>query len=403
MRSPRPFLILALLALGLAGPSSAQGRWQYLRTEVSDAQAKGACAGEVLRVEAAGFAGSFEHSVPAGCNHNRPWRALHAHGWSRLADTLKAGEAPDFSTLSAVRALSGPAAPYDASSVTAGFVPFDAAPGKAPDGKSTLARSAVENQKGLDFLATDSHLAHAKPFRMPQGPWQGSERNSQMIRFRVLVAGGGSWHAVDRVYQWTTGPVAAAAATGGWRFVKAEAFDSPAWNGPGSPLKNPACPEETIKADVTPTAVVYDHAVPAACNAGKAWRSVHAHGWSKLADRLAAGEAPEFSLRSTIQSLSGPVPSGEATTVLAGFVPFDAPGDVAPNPGESLARSEIANRQGAGFMASESHLKRAQPLKLPEGPWLGSDQHGGMVRFRVFLKTGTIWRSVDRVYQWSAK
>jgi hypothetical protein len=305
--------------------------------------------------------------------------------------------------MSVVRALSGPAAPYDASSVTAGFVPFNAAPGQAPDGKATLARSAVENQRGVDFLATDSHLARPKPFRMPQGPWQNSENHNQMIRFRVLVAGGGSWHTVDRVYQWTTGPAAAAAASGGWRFVKAETFESPAWNGPNSPLKNPGCPDETIKADASADAVVYDHAVPAACNGGNAWRAVHAHGWSRLPDLLPAGLAPEFALRSTIQTLKGPAPGGETTTILAGFVPYDAPGDVAPKVGEIFVRSELANRQGAGFMASESHLKRAQPLRMPEGPWLQSDQHGGMVRFRVFLKSGTIWRSVDRVYQWSAK
>ncbi|MBK8726677.1 MAG: hypothetical protein IPL96_11710 [Holophagaceae bacterium] len=403
MRPSRPFLVRLLLTLALALPAAAQARWQYLRTEVSDAQAKGACAGEVVRAEAAGFSGSFEHSVPAGCNQGRAWRAVHAHGWSRLAEALKAGEAPDFSTMSLVKNLSGSPAPYDGSSVTAGFVPFDAAPGQAPDGKSTLAKSGVENQRGVDFMATDSHLARFKPFRMPQGPWQGSERHGQMIRFRVLLAGGGSWHAVDRIYQWTTGPAATAATSGGWRFVKAETFDSPVWNGPNSPLKNPSCGEETIKADVTANAVIYDHAMPAACNSGKAWRSVHAHGWSKLADLLPAGEAPELSLRSTIQALNGPVPSGEATQIIAGFVPFDAPGDVAPAPSETLARLELANRQGAGFLASESHLKRAQPLKLPEGPWLNSAQHGGMVRFRVFLKTGTIWRSVDRVYQWSGK
>jgi len=55
---------------------------------------------------------------------------------------------------------------------------------------------------------------------------------------------------------------------------------------------------------------------------------VPGHGLSRAASLVPAGAAPEFSLRSTIQALSGPVPSGETTQIIAGFVPYGAPGDV---------------------------------------------------------------------------
>lgn len=204
-------------------------------------------------------------------------------------------------------------------------------------------------------------------------------------------------------------PLAAAqtngAPAGYWRLAKVEVFDSPVWNGPGSSIGylNLNCPGEVMSlALAAPNRVVFTHSVPAGCQV-QPMLSKQVHEWTPIADILKPGEVVRFATTSRVAEVAGPVFLTVNSMVIGGFVPFDAPPSVAPYLDQTVASSEATPAKGPGFVAMSNNEFRAPEVqkRVPAYPFLGADLHDRQIRFRVYLFTGTIWKSVDRVYQWT--
>jgi hypothetical protein len=192
---------------------------------------------------------------------------------------------------------------------------------------------------------------------------------------------------------------------GYWAFVRSESFDSRVWNAPGSPAGwfSPTCPTQVIQVQQIDVRVIkYVNSVPASCNYNKAALDQHRHEWTELQNTIAVGEAPKFTSTSKVVELINTTAPFGGSSLMCGFVAYDAPSNLGPYRDASLANSAALNRSGVGSSSTESNEGRPQAaqFKMPAHPWMGSGNNSGLIRFRVHVYTGTVWRSVDKIYQW---
>ena len=197
----------------------------------------------------------------------------------------------------------------------------------------------------------------------------------------------------------------AAQSPGYWQFVRAEGFESPVYNSPGAPAGyfNPFCPGQVVKSEVLEgNFIKFTNAVPGACNYNKPTSDIHLHHFTTLPNTIQAGEAPAFATDSKVTELINTVAPFGSSSIFGGWVAYDALSNTAPNPPDCLAYTTASNAAGVGStsVSSTDQKKPELRFKMPAHPWFGSDRNNGMIRFRVFLYTGSIWRMIDRVYQW---
>src|ERR1035437_3861771 len=196
------------------------------------------------------------------------------------------------------------------------------------------------------------------------------------------------------------GTAAMAQSSGYWAFVRSETFDS------GPYLGDASCPGEVYQIQQIDSRVVkVIHTVPASCNYNKATVEQHRHEWTELQNTIAVGEVPKFTATSTVVELTNTTGPFGGTTIFCGFVAYDAASKTSPNRDVSLGNSTAYNASGVGSSTTESNEGRAPAaqLKMPAAPWMGSGSNDGLIRFRVNVFTGTrVWRSVDKIYQWTS-
>jgi uncharacterized protein (TIGR03437 family) len=195
-----------------------------------------------------------------------------------------------------------------------------------------------------------------------------------------------------------------------WRYLKSETFESPEWNGARSPVayRNSRCPGEKIKAEAIGNSIRFERSIPFDCTRpDPAGLAVHTYTFSPLDDVLQAGSIPNFTAKCTVTSLAGKYLASESTAIFAGFVPFDSPPQAGPHGQNTLAQSGCGNSKGVGSGSAQSNETKKtpeKPLVMPAHPWLGSGVavNGAKIRFRVRFYSGAIWKSIDRVYQWTS-
>jgi len=187
-----------------------------------------------------------------------------------------------------------------------------------------------------------------------------------------------------------------AQSTGYWQFVRAEGFESQVYN--------TTCVGEIVKSEqLAGNLIQYTHTVPGSCNYDKPARDIHMHHFTTLQDTIQVGTSPLFATDSEVSSLVNTVAPFGATSIFGGWVAYDVAPNVGPNMVETLAYTTASNAAGVGsktFSSTEQTLPELR-FKMPAAPWFGSDRNNGMIRFRIFLYTGSIWRMVDRIYQWT--
>jgi hypothetical protein len=203
---------------------------------------------------------------------------------------------------------------------------------------------------------------------------------------------------------------------GAWRLQGTEEYRSPPYNRPGGRFAqaDPFCPGHVIdiEGEGSKQSFVVRKAVPGDCHNRNGARGLEVvrHDWTTPPAVLVPGQAVALQLRSTVVTMQN-VPLGRVSgQITAGFVPFVSPnaygeaGGGEPGRAETVAQAFVDG--AAGTTAMDDGLRpaqRAEPLRMPEAPWLGSERFQGRLRLRIHAWHGSgIWASTDYIYGWDA-
>lgn len=207
-------------------------------------------------------------------------------------------------------------------------------------------------------------------------------------------------------------PVAQA---GVWRLQGAEEFRSPPYNRAGSGRladADPYCRGHVVEigGGRDNQSFLVRNLIPGDCHNRNGARGVEEinHQWTAPPATLVPGQPVPLRLRSAVSVLQNIGNGRTESLLIAGFVDFanrneygEAGGGI-PERHLRVAESVVAGAAGATAADDAQRPgQRAEPLRVPAAPWLGSEQHQGQVRLRLITGHGSgAWASVDYIYRW---